>query len=66
MSRILIIVGLVIVAVGILWPWLTRIGLGRLPGDILIQRENFTIYVPITTGLLFGIVLSAILWFLNR
>ncbi|MDK1383929.1 DUF2905 domain-containing protein [Sinorhizobium sp. 8-89] len=66
MSRILIIVGLVIVAVGILWPWLTRIGLGRLPGDILIQRENFTVYIPITTGLLFSIVLSAILWFLNR
>ncbi|MCA1405768.1 DUF2905 domain-containing protein [Ensifer sp. IC3342] len=66
MSRVLIIVGLVIVAVGILWPWLTRLGLGRLPGDILIQRENFTIYIPITTGLLFSVVLSAILWLLNR
>ncbi|MCA1438659.1 DUF2905 domain-containing protein [Ensifer sp. IC4062] len=66
MSRVLIIIGLVIVAVGILWPWLTRLGLGRLPGDILIQRENFTIYIPITTGLLFSIALSAILWLLNR
>ncbi|THK34860.1 DUF2905 domain-containing protein [Ensifer sp. MPMI2T] len=66
MSRVLIIVGLIIVAVGILWPWLTRIGLGRLPGDILIERENFTIYVPITTGLLFSILLSVILWLINR
>ncbi|MBP1887233.1 DUF2905 domain-containing protein [Sinorhizobium mexicanum] len=66
MSRVLIIVGLVIVAVGILWPWLTRLGLGRLPGDILIERENFTIYIPFTTGLLLSVALSAILWILNR
>jgi hypothetical protein len=66
MSRILILIGLVIVAVGILWPWLSRVGFGRLPGDILIERENFTIYVPITTGLLFSIVLSVILWLINR
>ncbi len=66
MSRTLIIIGLVIVAVGILWPWLARLGLGRLPGDILIQRENFTFYLPITTGLLFSVVLSLILWLINR
>ncbi|MDK1377508.1 MULTISPECIES: DUF2905 domain-containing protein [unclassified Sinorhizobium] len=66
MSRVLIIVGLVVVAVGILWPWLTRLGLGKLPGDILIERENFTIYIPITTGLLLSVALSAILWLLNR
>ncbi|WP_366511704.1 DUF2905 domain-containing protein [Mesorhizobium sp.] len=35
---------------GLLWPWLLRIGLGRLPGDIVIERENFTFYVPIATG----------------
>jgi len=66
MSRTLIIIGLVIVAVGILWPWLARVGFGRLPGDILIQRENFTIYIPIATGLLFSIVLSVMLWLINR
>ena len=66
MSRILIIIGLVIVAVGILWPWLARVGLRRLPGDILIERENFTIYIPMTTGLLFSIVLSVMLWLFNR
>ncbi|OAP36528.1 hypothetical protein AU381_18690 [Sinorhizobium glycinis] len=66
MSRILIIVGLIIVAVGIFWPWLARIGFGRLPGDILIVRENFTIYIPFTTGLIVSILLTVILWLVNR
>ncbi len=66
MSRILIIIGLLIAAVGVLWPWLGRIGLGRLPGDILIQRGHFTFYAPIATGLLIGAVLSLILWLLGR
>ena len=66
MSRTLIIIGLVIVAIGILWPWLSRLGLGRLPGDIVIERENFTFYMPIATGLLVSIVLSVILWLINR
>ena len=66
MSRTLIIIGLIIVALGILWPWLGRLGLGRLPGDILIERANFTIYIPITTGLLVSIVLSAVLWLISR
>ncbi|MER8396127.1 DUF2905 domain-containing protein [Mesorhizobium sp. M1340] len=66
MSRTLIVVGLSIVAIGLLWPWLTRTGLGRLPGDIVIERENFRLYVPIATGILVSIVLSAILWLINR
>lgn len=66
MSRILIIIGLIIVAIGMAWPWLARLGLGRLPGDILIQRENFTFYLPITTGLIVSVVLSLILWLINR
>lgn len=66
MSRTLIILGLLIVAVGVLWPWLGRLGLGRLPGDILIERGNFTFYAPITTGLLVSLVLSVVLWLLSR
>ncbi|MQW90762.1 DUF2905 domain-containing protein [Sinorhizobium saheli] len=66
MSRILIIIGLIIVAIGMAWPWLARLGLGRLPGDILIQRENFTFYLPITTGLIVSVVLSLVLWLINR
>lgn len=66
MSRTLIVVGLIIIAVGLLWPWLSRMGLGRLLGDIVIERENFTFYAPIATGILISIVLSIILWLVNR
>jgi hypothetical protein len=66
MSRALIILGLAIAAVGLLWPWKARLGLGRLPGDIFIQRDNFTFYAPITTGILVSVVLSLILWLLSR
>jgi hypothetical protein len=66
MSRTLIILGLAIAVVGFLWPWISRLGLGRLPGDILIQREGFTFYAPITTGVLVSVVLSLVLWLLSR
>jgi len=66
MSRSLIIIGLTIAAVGSLWPWITRLGLGRLAGDIFIQRDNFTFYAPITTGILLSVVLSLILWLFSR
>jgi hypothetical protein len=66
MSRTLIVTGLAFLAVGLLWPLLTRIGLGRLPGDIVIQRDNLTLYVPLTTTILISAVLSLILWLLNR
>ena len=66
MSRTLIVIGLVIVTVGIAWPWLSRLGLGRLPGDIVIERDNFTFYVPIATGLIVSVVLSVVLWLLSR
>jgi hypothetical protein len=66
MSRTLIIIGLAIAAVGLLWPWIARLGLGRLPGDILIQRDNFTFYAPITTGILVSLVLSFLFWLFSR
>ncbi len=66
MSRALIIIGLIFIMAGLLWPWLVRLGLGRLPGDIFIQRGNVSFYAPITTGLLVSVVLSLILWLLNR
>jgi hypothetical protein len=66
MSRTLILIGLVLVAAGLLWPLLSRLGLGRLPGDIIIERDNFTLYFPITTMILVSLLLSLVLWFLNR
>lgn len=66
MSRTLIVIGLLIAAMGLLWPWLSRLGFGRLPGDIVIQRGNFTFYAPLATGLVVSIVLSVALWLFRR
>ncbi|MGE0022965.1 MAG: DUF2905 domain-containing protein [Hyphomicrobium sp.] len=62
----LVIAGIVLVAVGVLWMLGERLGLGRLPGDILIEREGGRIHIPITTSLLISAVLSLVLWLLNR
>jgi hypothetical protein len=66
MSRWFIGIGLGLVSVGLLWPWLGRLGLGRLPGDIVIERGNFRFYFPIVTCLVVSGVVSLILWLLNR
>src|SRR3546814_257307 len=66
MARFLIILGACLVLAGLLWPVLQKAGLGRLPGDIVVERENFRFYFPITTSLLVSIVLSLILWLLSR
>ena len=47
MARFLIVLGLAILPVGLLWPYLSRMGLGRLPGEIVIQRDNVTLYFPL-------------------
>ena len=64
MSRTLILSGLALVAAGLLWPYLSRLGLGRLPGDILLERGGMTVYAPIATMILVSIVLS-VLFFLS-
>ena len=66
MSRTLILIGLVLVAAGLLWPWLGKLGLGRLPGDILIKRDNFVFYAPLASGLLVSVALSIIFWLFHR
>jgi hypothetical protein len=66
MARVLITLGLVILVIGLLWPYLGRLGLGRLPGDIVIERENMTFYVPLMTCLLVSLLLSLVLWVANR
>jgi len=65
-QRALIVLGLVIILAGIAWPWVARLGLGRLPGDIRIETESGGIYFPIVTCLIISIVLSLLLWFLRR
>ncbi|HUC51542.1 MAG TPA: DUF2905 domain-containing protein [Xanthobacteraceae bacterium] len=66
MQRFLIGLGLVILLAGIAWPILSRIGIGRLPGDIFIQRGGTSFYFPIVTCIVLSIVLSALMWLFNR
>lgn len=66
MNRSLILVGLVLVAAGLLWPWLGKLPLGHLPGDIVIRRDHLTFYLPITTMLLISAVFSLLFWLFHR
>ena len=66
MTRFLVVLGLVIVVAGLLWPYLGQLGLGRLPGDIVIERENVTFYFPLMTCLLLSVLFSLVFWAVNR
>jgi hypothetical protein len=66
MQRLLIGIGLALVLAGIAWPLLARIGLGRLPGDIMFQRGSTSFYFPLVTCIIVSIVLSALMWLFNR
>ncbi|HEX2493764.1 MAG TPA: DUF2905 domain-containing protein [Steroidobacter sp.] len=66
MQRVFIVLGAVIVLIGVAWPWLSKLPLGRLPGDIVIERSGFRFFMPITTMIIVSIVLSLILWLLRR
>ncbi|MDA8306686.1 MAG: DUF2905 domain-containing protein [Deltaproteobacteria bacterium] len=61
MRNILIVTGAVILAAGLLWPWLMKLHLGRLPGDIVINRPNFKLYIPITTMIIISVLISILL-----
>ena len=66
MSRLLIVCGLILVLIGVAWPLLKKLGVGHLPGDLLIRREGFTFYLPIATCIIVSILFSIVLWLLNR
>ena len=66
MQRVLIVAGLLLAAIGLAWPWLSKLGLGRLPGDIRIETENGVFYFPVVTCIVISIVLSLVLWLTRR
>jgi hypothetical protein len=66
MQRALILLGLVLVAAGLAWPWLRRIPFGRLPGDIHIVRDGFSFHFPIVSCIVVSVLLSLILWIFRR
>ncbi len=66
MQKTLILIGIAVVTVGLFWPWLAKLPIGRLPGDIIIDRPGLKIYIPITTMVIISIVLTVISWFLRK
>ena len=66
LARLLVTAGLVLVAVGLLLPWLSRLPLGHLPGDLSIERSNFRLYFPIATCAAVSVAVSLLIWFLRR
>ncbi|HEY9381806.1 MAG TPA: DUF2905 domain-containing protein [Burkholderiales bacterium] len=66
MGRTLIFIGVICLLVGLLWPWLSKLGLGALPGDIRIERKGWSFYFPISSGLVVSIVLSLLFWLLRK
>lgn len=66
MAKWLITIGIILVALGLLWPLLAKLGLGSLPGDIKIERKGFTFYFPLTTSIIVSLVIALILWIFRR
>jgi len=66
MSRLLIALGVILVVAGLAWPFLAKLGFGRLPGDFRIEREGFAFYFPLTSGLIVSALVSLILWLLRK
>ena len=70
MQKFLIFLGIAILALGLLWPLLAKLGLGRLPGDFSVEREGFRFYFPLTTSIIVSLALTALvtlwLWFRGR
>jgi membrane protein implicated in regulation of membrane protease activity len=65
-SRILIVAGVILLVAGLAWPLLTRLGLGRLPGDIMVGRGNFRFYLPLVTSLVVSVFLTLLFWLFRR
>ena len=66
MARFLIMLGVILVVAGLLWPYVGKLGLGRLPGDISFTRGQTTFYFPIATSIILSVVLSAVLWLIGQ
>ena len=66
MQKVLIGLGVIFLAVGLLWPWLGKLPIGRLPGDIIIDRPNLKVYIPITTMIIISVVISLLSRFFKK
>lgn len=66
MLKWLIILGFILILVGVAWPWLSRLGIGHLPGDIYIERKGFSFYFPLTSSIFASVLLSLLFWLFRK
>jgi hypothetical protein len=66
MQRLLIFIGVLLVIVGITWPWIKKLNLGNLPGDIIIKKQDFSFYFPLTTCIIISVILSLLFLFFRK
>ena len=66
MQKVLIGIGVIFLSVGLLWPWLGKLPVGRLPGDIIIDRPNLKIYIPITTMVIISLIIAILSRFFRK
>jgi Protein of unknown function (DUF2905) len=62
MGRWLVLFGITLVVLGLAWPWLSKLGLGRLPGDLYFEREGLSFYFPLTTSIVVSLLVTLLLW----
>jgi hypothetical protein len=66
MNKALIAIGIGCLVVGLLWPWLRNVPLGRLPGDFLIVRGDFRCYVPLSSSILISLAVTLLFWLFRK
>ena len=57
---------MVLVIIGVLWPWIQKLNLGRLPGDLVIEKENMRFYFPIVTSIIVSLILTLLFWLFRK
>lgn len=65
-QKFLIAAGIIIVVIGFLWPWISKLPIGKLPGDIVVDKPNFKFFFPITSMILISVVISFIIWLIKK
>lgn len=65
-QKIIVLVGALIILIGLLWPYISKIPLFRLPGDIVVDKPNFKLFIPITSMILLSVILTLLFWLIRK
>lgn len=66
MQRLFIIIGILFIVIGIAWPWIKKLNLDNLPGDIIVKKQDFSFYFPLMTCIIISVVVSLLFWFFRK